>query len=221
MTIKKTKIELIFKNEYCENEYYHGKDFHNPNLKFLTPEKLSEIIKILIPSNSNKEIIEIPLDNFEYAYELQGTITKEQIENPTETLIPLYLKFISGTLSSDTMPHEGLTIEKLPKITSILTNDELIELLNHLTYPYFQWGEYYVGLTNLHIVETIVGNYFNWEVMYGDADHYDKGVTTFTTLDQTIDLGEFKTVKELKDLLDTLPQHKQLPQFTFRFKNMY
>lgn len=184
MTIKKTKIELIFKNEYETNEYYHGKNFHNPNLKYLTPEKLSQIIKLLIPSN--KEIIEIPLDNFKYAYELQGTITKEQIENPTETLIPLYLKFISGTLSSDTIPYEGLTIEKLPKITSILTNDELIELLNHLAYPYFQYGEYYVGLTNLHIVETIVGNYFNWEIMHGDGEHYDKGVTTFTTLNKQL-----------------------------------
>lgn len=221
MTIKKTKIELIFKNEYWENEYYHGKDFHNPNLKFLTPEKLSEIIKLLIPSNSNKDIYEIPLDDFEYAHKLQGTITKEQIETPNELLIPLYLKFISGTLSSDTMPYEGLTIEKLPKITSILTNDELIELLNHLAYPYFQYGEYYVGLTKLHVVETIVGNYFNWEVMYGDADHDDKGVTTFTTLNQTIDLGEIETVEELKNLLDVLPKHKKLPQFTFRFKEMY
>ena len=221
MTIKKTKIELIFKNEYCENEYYHGKYFHNPNLKFLTPKKLSEIIKLLIPSNSNKEIIEIPLDNFEYAYKLHGNITKEEIENSSEALIPLYLKYISAFLSSDTMPHEGLTIDKLPKITPILTNDELIELLNHLAYPYYQYGEYYVGLTNLHVIETIVGNYFNWEVMHRDGEHYNNGVTTFTTLDQTIDLGEFETVEQLKNLLDTLPKHKKLPQFTFRFKNMY
>lgn len=34
MTIKKTKIELIFKSEYNENEYYHGKDFHDQNLNF-------------------------------------------------------------------------------------------------------------------------------------------------------------------------------------------
>lgn len=219
MTIKKTKIELIFKSEYDENEYYHGKYFHNPNLKFLTPEKLTEIIKIFTPSN--KDIYEIPLDDFEYANDLSGHITKEQVKNPTESLVPLYLRFISGTLSSDTMPHEGLTIDKLPKITPILTNDELIELLNHLAYPYFQYGEYYVGLTKLHVVETIVGNYFNWEVMYGDADHYNKGVTTFTTLDQTIDLGEFETVEALKNLLDALPKHKKLPQFTFRFKEMY
>lgn len=221
MTIKQTKIELIFKNEYCENEYYHGKDFHNPNLKFLTPEKLSEIIKLLIPSNSNKEIIEIPLNEFEYAYDLHGNITKNEIENPSEALIPLYLKYISAFLSSDTTPSSGLTIDKLPKITPILTNDELIELLNHLAYPYYQYGEYYVGLTNLHVVETIVGNYFNWEVMHGDGEHYNKGITTFTTLDQTIDLGEFETVEQLKNLLDTLPKHKKLPQFTFRFKNMY
>ena len=221
MTIKKTKIKLIFKSEYCENEYYHGKDFHNPNLKYLTPEKLSEIIKLLIPSDSNKEEIEIPLDDFEYAHELQGIITKEQIENPTESLIPLYLKYISGALSSDTMPSYGLTIEELPKITPILTNNELIELLNHLAYPYFQYGEYYVGLTNLHVIETIVGNYFNWEVMHGDGEHYNKGVTTFTTLDQTIDLGECETVKELKDCLKTLPEDERLPKLTFRFKNMY
>ena len=127
MTIKKTKIELIFKNEYNKNEYYHGKDFHNPKLKFLTPKTLSEIIKLLIPSNM--EFYEIPLDSFEYAYELQGIITKKQIENPTELLVPLYLKYISGSLSSDTMQSYGLTIEKLPKITPILTNNELIELL--------------------------------------------------------------------------------------------
>lgn len=46
MTITKTKIELTFKSDReSENEYYHGKDFSNPNLKYLTPEKLSEIIK--------------------------------------------------------------------------------------------------------------------------------------------------------------------------------
>lgn len=219
MTIKTTKIKLIFKSEYETNEYYHGKNFHNPNLKYLTPEKLSQIIKLLIPSN--KEIIEIPIDTFEYAHELQGSITKEQIENPTESLVPLYLKFISGILSSDTFPSSGLTIDKLPEITSILTNDELIELLNHLAYPYFQYGEYYVGLTNLHVVETIVGNYFNWEVMHGDGEHYNNGVTTFTTCNQTIDLGECETVKELKEVLNTLPEDERIPELTFRFKIMY
>lgn len=219
MTIKKTKIELIFKGEYDENEYYHGKDFHNPQLEFLTPEKLTEIIKLLNPSN--KDVYEIPLDNFEYAHELQGTITKEQIENPTESLVPLYLKFISGILSSDTFPSSGLTIDKLPEISSILTNDELIELLKHLAYPYFQYGEYYVGLTNLHVVETIVGNYFNWEVMHGDEEHYNNGVTTFTTRNQTIDLGECETVKELKEVLNTLPEDERIPELTFRFKIMY
>lgn len=94
MTIKKTKIELIFKGEYDENEYYHGKDFHNPNLKFLTPEKLIEIIKLLL--HSNEDVYEIPLDNFEYANKLQGSITKEQIETPTAitrtTLLELHFR---------------------------------------------------------------------------------------------------------------------------------
>lgn len=219
MTIKKTKIDLIFKSEYDENEYYHGKDFHNPKLKYLTPKTLSKIIKLLIPSN--KKVYEIPLDSFEYAYELQGHITKEQIENPTESLVPLYLRFISGALSSGTSPSSGLTIYKLPKITPILTNDELIELLNHFAYPYCQYGESYIGLTNLHIVETIVGNYFNWEVMHGDAEHYDKGVTTYSTLDQKTEIGDFKTIKELKDYLNTLPKDEKLPELSFRFKDMY
>lgn len=219
MSIKKTKIELIFKSEYNENEYYHGKDFHKPKLKFLTPKTLSEIIKLLIPSNM--EFYEIPLDSFEYAYELQGIITKEQIKNPTESLVPLYLRYISGALSSDTSPRYGLTIKLLPKITPILTNDELIELLNHLAYPYFQYGDSYVGLTNIHVIETPLGNYFNWEVMHGDGDHYNNGVTTFTTLDQPIDLEEFETVKELKEFLNTLPEDQQIPELTFSFKIMY
>ena len=219
MTIKKTKIELIFKSEYDENEYYHGKDFHNPNLKFLTPKKLTEIIKIFIPSN--KDIYQIPLDSFEYAHYLSGIITKEQIENPTESLISLYLKYISGALSSDTSHEHGLTVEILPKITPILTNDELIELLNHLAYPYYQYGESYIGLTNLHVVKTPLGNYFNWEVMYGDGDHYDTGVTTYSTLDQRIEIGDFRTIKELKDFSNTLPEDEMLPELTFRFKNMY
>ena len=219
MTIKKTKIELIFKNEYNKNEYYHGKDFHNPKLKFLTPKTLSEIIKLLI--RSNMEVYEIPLDSFEYAYELQGIITKEQIENPTESLVPLYLKYISGSLSSDTMQSYGLTIEKLPKITPILTNNELIELLNHLAYPYFQYGNSYVGLTNIHVIETPLGNYINWEVMHGDGDQYDSGVTTYSTLDQKTEIGNFKTVKELKEFLNTLYEDEKLPELTFRYKNMY
>lgn len=219
MTIKTTKIELILKDDYNENEYYHGQYFHNPNLKYLTPKKLSEIIKLLIPSS--KEVIEIPLNGFEYAHDLSGSITKKQIENPTESLVPLYLKFISGMLAYDTYPSSGLTINKLPEITSILTNDELIELLNHLAYPYFQYGEYYVGLTDLHVVESPLGNYFNWEVMHGDGDHYNNGVTTFTTLDQPIDLEEFETVKELKEFLNTLPEDQQIPELTFSFKIMY
>ena len=219
MTIKKTKIELIFKGEYDENEYYHGKDFHNPNLKFLTPEKLTEIIKLLL--HSNEDVYEIPLDNFEYANKLQGSITKEQIETPTKSLVPLYLNYISGALSSYSSPSNGLTVEKLPKVTPILTNDELLELLNHLAYSYFQYGESYVSLTNLHVVETPLGNYFNWEVMHGDADHYDTGVTTYSTLDQKTEIGDFKTIKELKDCLNTLPEDEMLPELTFRYKNMY
>lgn len=219
MTIKKTKIKLILKDEYNKNEYYHGNKFHEPNLKFLTPKTLSEIIKLLIPSN--KDIYQIPLDSFEYAHYLSGIITKKQIENPTESLIPLYLKYISGALSSDTSPEHGLTIELLPKITPILTNDELIELLNHLAYPYCQYGESYIGLTNLHVVDTPLGNYFNWEVMHGDGDHYDNDVTTYSTLDQKTEIGDFRTVKELKNYLNTLPEGEMLPELTFRFKNMY
>lgn len=109
----------------------------------------------------------------------------------------------------------------LPKITPILTNDELIELLNHLAYPYYQYDYYWVGLTNLHVVETPLGNYFNWEVMHGDADHYDNGVTTYSTLDQKTEIRDFRTVKELKNYLNTLPEDEMLPELTFRFKNMY
>ena len=57
--------------------------------------------------------------------------------------------------------------------------------------------------------------------MHGDGDHYDKGVTTFTTRNQTIDLEEFETVKELKEFLNTLPEDEQIPELTFRFKIMY
>ena len=57
--------------------------------------------------------------------------------------------------------------------------------------------------------------------MHGDGDHYDNGVTTYSTLDQKIEIGDFKTVKELKDYLNTLPEDEMLPELTFRFKNMY
>ena len=198
MTITKTKIQLNFKNEYDENEYYHGKDFPNPNLKYLTPSKLTEIIKI-------------PLDGFEYANDLKGVITKNDIENPTEEAIPVYLNFISAIFAYDTYPSDGLSVNLLPDITPILTKDELIELLNHIAYPYRQYGEYWIGITNLEIVETDFGNYFRWEVTYGDDDFENNGTIPFTTINNTTDFTKFETVKELKDFLNTIPEDNKLP----------
>ena len=209
MTITKTKIQLNFKNEYDENEYYHGKDFPNPNLKYLTPSKLTEIIKII--NIFDKEIIKIPLDGFEYANDLKGVITKNDIENPTEEAIPVYLNFISAIFAYDTYPSDGLSVNLLPDITPILTKDELIELLNHIAYPYRQYGEYWIGITNLELVETDFGNYFRWEVTYGDDDFENNGTIPFTTINNTTDFTKFETVKELKDFLNTIPEDNKLP----------
>lgn len=209
MTITKTKIQLNFKNEYDENEYYHGKDFPNPNLKYLTPSKLTEIIKII--NIFDKEIIKIPLDGFEYANDLKGVITKNDIENPTEEAIPVYLNFISAIFAYDTYPSDGLSVNLLPDITPILTKDELIELLNHIAYPYRQYGEYWIGITNLEIVETDFGNYFRWGVTYGDDDFENNGTIPFTTINNTTDFTKFETVKELKDFLNTIPEDNKLP----------
>ena len=209
MTITKTKIQLNFKNEYDENEYYHGKDFLNPNLKYLTPSKLTEIIKII--NIFDEEIIKIPLDGFEYANDLKGVITKNDIKNPTEEAIPVYLNFISAIFAYDTYPSDGLSVNLLPDITPILTKDELIELLNHIAYPYRQYGEYWIGITNLEIVETDFGNYFRWEVTYGDDDFENNGTIPFTTINNTTDFTKFETVKELKDFLNTIPEDNKLP----------
>lgn len=215
MTITKTKIELKFKQEWGKNEYYHGKDFQNPNLKYLTPKKLSEIIKNIAMFNSESR--NVPIENFSDSVDLDYEITKEEIENPTQELVPLYLKFISGVLAYDTYPSDGLTITSLPKVASMLTKDELIEFLNHLAYPYFQYGEYWVGITYLNVVVTDFGNYFEWKVTYSDDDFSDTGVTPFTTLDKTIDFTKFNTVKELKELLDTLPEDSALPKLSYKY----
>ena len=216
MTITKTKIELTFKSDReSENEYYHGKDFSNPNLKYLTPENLSEIIKKI--DFFKEDVRKVQVDNFSDSVDLAGEITKDEIENPTEALIPLYLKYISGILAFDTYPSIGLTVYKLPKVASMLTRNELIELLNHLAYPYFEYGDYWVGITYLNAVETDFGNYFEWEVTHGDDDFEDKGITPFTTIDKTIDFTKFNTVKELKELLDTLPEDSALPKFSYKY----
>ena len=215
MTITKTKIELNFKQEWGKNEYYHGKDFPNPNLKYLTSKKLSEIIKNIAVFNSESR--NVPIENFSDSVDLDYEITKEEIENPTKELVPLYLKFISGVLANDTYPSAGLTISSLPKVTSMLTRNELIELLNHLAYPYFEYGDYWIGITYLNVVETDFGNYFEWKVTYGDDDFSDTGVTPFTTTDKTIDFTKFNTVKELKELLDTLPEDSALPKLSYKY----
>lgn len=215
MTITKTKIELNFKQDYGRNEYYHGKDFQNPNLKYLTPKKLSEIIKSIAVFNSESR--NVPIENFSDSVDLDYEITKEEIENPTQELVPLYLKFISGVLAYDTYPSAGLTIISLPKVASMLTRNELIELLNHLAYPYFEYGDYWVGLVKLYVIETDLGSYFKWEVMHGDGDFSDTGVTPFTTTDKTIDFTKFNTVKELKELLDTLPEDSALPKLSYKY----
>ena len=216
MTITKTKIELNFKQDYGRNEYYHGKDFPNPKLKYLTPQKLSELIKNIAVFNSESR--NVPIENFSDAVDLDYEITKEEIENPTQELVPLYLKFISGVLAYDTYPSAGLTITSLPKVASMLTRNELIELLNHLAYPYFEYGDYWVGIVKLYVIETDLGSYFKWEVMHGDDDYENKDITPFTTLDQSIDFTKFETVKELKEFLNTLPEDNKLPKLTYKYK---
>ena len=216
MTITKTKIELNFKQDYGRNEYYHGKDFPNPKLKYLTPQKLSEIIKNIAVFNSESR--NVPIENFSDSVDLDYEITKEEIENPTQELVPLYLKFISGVLAYDTYPSAGLTITSLPKVVSMLTRNELIELLNHLAYPYFEYGDYWVGLVKLYVIETDLGSYFKWEVMHGDGDYENKDITPFTTLDQQIDFTKLGTVKELKEFLNTLPEDNKLPKLTYKYK---
>lgn len=216
MAITKTKIELIFKQDYGRNEYYHGKDFQNPNLKYLTPKKLSEIIKNIAVFNSESR--NVPIENFSDSVDLDYEITKEEIENPTQELVPLYLKFISGVLAYDTCPSAGLTISSLPKVASMLTRNELIELLNHLAYPYFEYGDYWIGITYLNLVETDFGNYFEWKVTYGDDDYENKDITPFTTLGQQIDFTKLGTVKELKEFLNTLPEDNKLPKLTYKYK---
>ena len=67
----------------------------------------------------------------------------------------------------------------------MLTRNELIELLNHLAYPYFEYGDYWVGIVKLYVIETDLGSYFKWEVMHGDDDYENKDITPFTTLDQS------------------------------------
>lgn len=215
MAITKTKIELNFKRDYGRNEYYHGKDFQNPNLKYLTPKKLSEIIKNIAVFNNESR--NVPIENFSDSVDLDYEITKEEIENPNQELVPLYLKFISGVLAYDTYPNAGLTISSLPKVAEMLTRNELIELLNHLAYPYFEYGDYWIGITYLNVVETDFGNYFEWKVTYGDDDFSDTGITPFTTLDKTIDFTKFNTVKELKELLDTLLEDSALPKLSYKY----
>lgn len=216
MTITKTKIELTFKSDReSDNEYYHGKDFSNSNLKYLTPEKLSEIIKKI--DFFKEDVRKVQVDNFSDSVDLVGEITKDEIENPTDNLISLYLKYISGILAFDTYPSIVLTVYKLQKVAPMLTRNELIELLNHIAYPYFEYGDYRVGITYLNVVETDFGNYFEWEVTYGDDDFEDKGITPFTTTDKTIDFTKFNTVKELKELLDTLPEDSALPKLSYKY----
>lgn len=100
----------------------------------------------------------------------------------------------------------------------MLTRNELIELLNHLAYPYFEYGDYWVGLVKLYVIETDLGSYFKWEVMHGDGDYENKDITPFTTLDQQIDFTKLGTVKELKEFLNTLPEDNKLPKLTYKYK---
>lgn len=121
-------------------------------------------------------------------------------------------------LAYDTYPSAGLSISSLPKVASMLTRNELIELLNHLAYPYFEYGDYWVGIVKLYVIETDLGSYFKWEVMHGDDDYENKDITPFTTLDQQIDFTKFETVKELKEFLNILPEDNKLPKLTYKYK---
>lgn len=100
----------------------------------------------------------------------------------------------------------------------MLTRNELIELLNHLAYPYFEYGDYWVGIVKLYVIETDLGSYFKWEVMHGNDDYENKDITPFTTLDQSIDFTKLGTVKELKEFLNTLPEDNKLPKLTYKYK---
>lgn len=216
MAIKETKIDLTFKYERGKNEYYHAKNFHNPQLKYLTIDKLVKIFKEAAYYYEDT-VIEFPHEVFNYSDDLLGELTLEQLNNPTEDLCSTLLKGISTTLAYDTSPYYGLTLDTLAPIAKTLTKEELFELLNHLAFPYYRYGDYYIGITNLEVVETDLGDYFKWYVQFGDGDFSSEGVTTFTTLDKDIDFTKCKTVKELKEFLETIPEDTELPNLTFKY----
>ena len=48
-------------------------------------------------------------------------------------------------------------------------------------------------------------------------NHSSEGITTFTTLNKDIDFTKYKTVKELKEFLETIPEDVELPNLTFKY----
>ena len=96
-------------------------------------------------------------------------------------------------------------------ISELLTVDELIELSEHIAYPYFQETDWF-SFDKLEIVESPLGNYLKWRISTTNEILKLEGVTRFKTkIKNTASLSDVRTAKDLRALLNDLPDDWELP----------
>ena len=104
-----------------------------------------------------------------------------------------------------------MTAYGLSYISELLTIDELIELAEHIAYPYFQETDWYL-FDKLEIIESPLGNYLKWRISTTNETLKLEGVTRLKTKTRnTTSLSDVKTAKDLRTLLNDLPDDWELP----------
>lgn len=214
--MKRTNIKIYF-NDEKGNKYFYGKHFHNPQLKLLTIDKLIEVFYKLNAYEEITKTIRFRIFDFNYAKDFRCSLSPKELKNKNEDLIPLILKGISTSLTLDVDYENGLTAFGLSYISELLTIDELIELAEHIAYPYFQETDWYL-FDKLEIIESPLGNYLKWRISTTNETLKLEGVTRLKTKTRnTTSLSDVKTAKDLRALLNDLPDDWELPNLTFKY----
>ena len=194
------------------NDFYYGKNFFIPKLERLTVNDLVNIIKTLKDEYgfSIDEINNFDTTAFSESEFLDYYITEEMLDSPNEIDIDDLLKALSVLIGEGSDEDSGFSLAYFDKFTEQLTVNQLIELLEHLAYPYVPDDYMWWALTHVEIQEVAGNAIVKWETMGGDADQYHEGSYIFKLKNFTVSFDNIDTVGDLISVLEKLNKNQKI-----------
>lgn len=197
--------------------YYYGDNFKSPKLKYLSISKLEQILYSFKDYYKLSEKAFIPnLGYFngseDLNYDFHELFDLEERDKNSEEYIKVLLKTISVVLNSNSYYEDGYFMQYLKTFSPLLTFTELVELFNHLAYPYTDEEYMWYGFSEISLNELPNEVLVKWVVMGGDGDSYINGAEhiKIATSKDIKSFDEVQTVKELIEVLKTFPEESKI-----------